>query len=205
LWLRSAARCSNSAQPGTLTTSGQVAHHAGAEERLERQGRAMLLLLALQDDAGAGPAAVWNDALAHTGGTWFGYVADDAFPGRDWLRVAIDALQRKPNTHLLAFNDGKWFGQLAGFGLVRRRWVETIYGGALFHPGYRRHYGDTELTLIARQQHALAYDPHAMLVEIDAVKDLRDVDAADRALFHQRRAEGFDARVQDPRLLSLFD
>jgi predicted outer membrane repeat protein len=104
----------------------------------------------------------------------------------------------------LAFNDGKWFGQLAAFGLVRRSWLQGLYGGALFHPGYNRHYGDTELTLIARQQKRLAYHPHALLIEVDHDKDRRAVDAADRDLFLRRAATGFDNRVVDPALLSSF-
>jgi hypothetical protein len=175
-----------------------------AARLMAQRAGAPMLLMAVQDDTGSGPVAVWNDALSRSTGTWFGYVADDAFPGRQWLRFAQEALARAPSARLLAFNDGKWFGQLAGFGLARRSWVEGLYGGSLFHPGYRQHYGDTELTLIARQQQALAYEPHAMLVEIDAHKDGRPVHAGDRALFLQRQAEGFDGRVQNPDLLKLF-
>lgn len=171
---------------------------------LAQRAGASMLLLAVQDDTRAGPVAIWNDALARSAGAWFGYVADDAFPGRQWLRFARDALARAPAANLLAFNDGKWFGQLAGFGLVRRTWVEGLYGGSLFHPGYRQHYGDTELTLIARQQQALIYEPHAMLVEIDADKDGKAVNPDDRALFLRRQAQGFDGRVHNPDLLKRF-
>lgn len=180
------------------------ARAAACARLLSARAGAPMLLLAVQDDTAVGPMAIWNDALSRTYGTWFGYVADDAFPGRGWLRYALAALQRTPSAKLLAFNDGKWFGQLAGFGLVRRDWAAGLYGGSLFHPAYRHHYGDTELTLIARQQDALAYDPHAMLVEIDARKDERGVHAADRAIFLQRQATGFDGRVSNPALLRLF-
>jgi hypothetical protein len=180
------------------------ARATGAARLLAQRAGASMLLLAVQDDTGSGPVAIWNDALVRSAGTWFGYVADDAFPGRQWLRFARDALARAPAANLLAFNDGKWFGQLAGFGLVRRTWVEGLYGGSLFHPGYRQHYGDTELTLIARQQQTMMYEPHAMLVEIDEQKDRRSVNERDRELFLQRQASGFDERVQDPSLLRLF-
>lgn len=163
-----------------------------------------LQVLAVQDDAGVGPVAIWNLALRRTRGAFFLYVAEDAFAGRLWLRFALQALQAKPQAGLVAFNDGKWFGQLAGFGLVRRSWLLPLYGGDLFFPGYARHYGDTELTLVARQQDALAYHPHAVLVEVDDEKDGKPVDEADRALFRQRAAQGFDGRVVDKGLLASF-
>jgi hypothetical protein len=180
------------------------ARAAACSRILAQRAAAPLLLLAVQDDTAAGPVAIWNDALSHSAGTWFGYVADDAFPGRGWLRIALDALARAPSASLLAFNDGKWYGQLAGFGLVRRQWLEGLYGGRLFHPDYRQHFGDTELTLIAREQRVLAYEPHAMLIEIDARKDGRAVNASDRAVFLRRQMRGFDGRVRDPELLRIF-
>lgn len=175
-----------------------------AARLLAQRAGAPMLLLAIEDDQGVGPVQIWNDALRSTTGNWFAYVADDAFPGRYWLRHARAALARRPEAHLLAFNDGKWFGQLAGFGLVRRQWLQSVYGQALFHTGYRQHYGDTELTLIARQQKCLAYDPHAMLIEVDALKDSRPVHSEDRQLFLERCANGFDGRVSDPALLRQF-
>lgn len=170
---------------------------------LSRAGAA-LQVLAVQDDAGLGPVAIWNLALRRTRGAFVLYVAEDAFAGRLWLRFALQALQAKPRAGLVAFNDGKWFGQLAAFGLVRRAWLLPIYGGDLFFPGYARHYGDTELTLIARQQDALAYHPHAVLVELDHEKDGKAVDEADRTLFKQRAAGKFDGRVTDACLLDAF-
>lgn len=174
-----------------------------AQLMLQRAGAA-LQVLAVQDDAGLGPVAIWNLAVRRTRGAFFIYVAEDAFAGRLWLRFALQALQAKPQAGLVAFNDGKWFGQLAGFGLVRRAWLAPLYGGSLFFPGYVRHYGDTELTLIARQHDALAYHPHAVLVEVDHDKDGKPVDEADRALFRQRAVGRFDGRVTDAGLLSNF-
>lgn len=173
-----------------------------AELMVSRAG-AELTVLAVQDDLGAGPMAIWNCAVGRTRGTFLIYCAEDAFAGRYWLRFALQAMQ-KPGAGLLAFNDGKWFGQLAAFGLVRREWMDTVYGGALFNPDYAQHYGDTELTLIARQQQALVYHPHALLVEVDHAKDKRPVNAADHAMFQSRLSNGFDNRVHDAALLALF-
>jgi hypothetical protein len=181
----------------------RAAAQRAARLMLQRAGAA-LQVLAVQDDAGLGPVAIWNLAAQRTRGAFFIYTAEDAFAGRLWLRFALQALQNKPQAGLVAFNDGKWFGQLAGFGLVRRAWLAPLYGGSLFFPGYARHYGDTELTLIARQQDALAYHPHAVLVEVDHDKDGKPVDETDRALFRQRAAGGFDGRVRDAALLASF-
>lgn len=181
----------------------RAAAKQAAQLMVSRAG-ATLQLLAVQDDLGAGPMAIWNTAIAVTRGELFIYCAEDAFAGRYWLRFALQAMSAQPNAGLLAFNDGKWFGQLAAFGMARRSWLHGVYGGSLFHPGYARHYGDAELTLVARQQQALAYHPHALLVEVDHDKDGRPVDAGDRALFRRRAAQGFDGRVSDPKLLNMF-
>lgn len=173
-----------------------------AELMVSRAG-AELTVLAVQDDLGTGPMAIWNCAVGRTRGRFLIYCAEDAFAGRYWLRFALQAMQ-KPGAGLLAFNDGKWFGQLAAFGLVHREWIEPVYGGLLFYPEYAQHYGDTELTLIARQQKALVYHPHALLIEVDHAKDKRPVNAADHAMFQSRTAAGFDNRVQDPALLAWF-
>lgn len=174
-----------------------------AAELMVARAGAELTVLAVHDDLGAGPMAIWNCAVGLTRGTFLIYCAEDAFAGRYWLRFALQAMQ-KPGAGLLAFNDGKWFGQLAAFGLVRRAWIKTIYGGFLFNPNYAQHYGDTELTLIARQQQVFVYHPHALLVEVDHAKDKRPVNPADHALFQSRVVTGFDNRVHDPALLALF-
>jgi hypothetical protein len=176
----------------------RAAARRAAELMVARAG-ASLVVLAVQDDVREGPVAVWNCALARTRSPFVVYCAEDAFAGRYWLRWALQAMQ-PPTAGLLAFNDGKWFGQLAAFGLVRRTWLQPLYGGLLFHPAYAQHYGDTELTLIAREQQALVYQPNALLVEVDHLKDQRAVNAADHALFQSRAATGFDNRVQSAAL-----
>lgn len=160
-------------------------------------------LLLIEDDAGLGFLAVCNAVFARSRAPFVVYLAQDAFPGRQWLALALHVLQTQ-NKGLLAFNDGKWFGQLAAFGLVRRTWVESVYGNALFHAGYHSHYADTELTLIAQQQGQLAFSPNALLMEIDAAKDGKATRPEDKALFAQRKADGFDGRVQDAALLTKF-
>lgn len=169
-----------------------------------RRAGASCHVLCLEDDARSGPMALMNEVLIRLSANWVVYAAQDAFPGRHWLQCALQAVSATPRARLLAFNDGKWFGQLAGFGMAHREWALGLYGGTLFHPGYRNHYGDVELTLVARQQQALAYHPHALLIEVDPLKDGRPVNEADRQQFSRRAADGFDGRVVDPALLRLF-
>lgn len=171
----------------------QLAARAGAEG----------LLLAVYDEARAGFVAVANRVFRASASAGFGYVAQDAFAGRDWLARGQAALDRDGGG-LLAFNDGKWGGALAAFGLADRGWAAANYGGDLFHPGYRSHYADAELSVLALAAGRHRYDPESLLVEVDWDKEAKGVDAADRALFRARAAAGFDGRVQEPKLLSLF-
>jgi hypothetical protein len=145
-----------------------------------------------------------NAAFLASQSTWFGYVAQDAFAGRRWLALALEALGEQK--HFLGFNDGKWAGALAAFGLGRRSWALQNYpqkANAFFYPQYARHYADAELTLLALQAGVYAYEPNSVLVEVDWDKDSASVDEADRLLFTQRKAAQFDGKVLDPVLLDM--
>ena len=133
----------------------------------------------------------------------FGYLAQDAFGGRRWLRLAVDALDADQKG-LLGFNDGKWQGMLAAFGLGRRTWLEANYGGPLFHPDYTSHYADTELTLLAMAQKQYAHHAHAVLIELDWEKDGKGVNRLDKALFASRKTGWLAERIDNPALLNLF-
>jgi hypothetical protein len=143
-----------------------------------------------------------NLAFQKTHSTHFGYVAQDAFAGRQWLRLAVEALGSE--RVLLGFNDGKWAGALAGFGLAQRAWAQGNYAGSFFYPGYQRHYADAELTLYAMQCGKYAYDANSVLLEVDWHKDQSQVDAADRQLFLERKASSFEGKITHPQLLGLF-
>lgn len=160
-------------------------------------------LLLVEDLEGWGFIRIVNQVFRSTRGRYFGYVAQDAFAGRQWLALALDAL-KPPGKHLFAFNDGKWHGAFAGFGLAERAWAGRNYsGGDFFHSGYRRHYADVELSLLAMSQGAYVHDPRSLLVEVDWAKDDAHVDAQDRALYQARVATGFEGRVQSPELLHM--
>ena len=161
------------------------------------------ILLAIHDTARQGFVSTINLAFAATQSPWFGYRAQDAFAGRNWLALALQKMQSQKEASLLAFNDGKWQGQLASFGLARREWVDKVYSGAFFFQGYQSHFADAELTLVARQQSVYAYEPQSVLMEVDWQKDQASVNDSDRRLFNTRKHTGFGNRVTDPQWLQL--
>ena len=167
-----------------------------------RAGQAFRLLV-VEDDLAQGPTRLLNLVYHQNREPLFIYLAQDVFPSRLWLARAIKAMMEK-KLALLAFNDGKWAGQMAGFGMVRRDWCSKVYGNSLFFSGYQQHFGDAELSLIARHQNVYGYDPNVVMMEVDFNKDKRAVNANDRELFAQRKLSGFDGRVSDPELLGLF-
>lgn len=177
---------------------------ARAAELAVKRSAANGLLLGVHDEQRQGFVRCVNQAFAATRSPWFGYMAQDAFAGRDWLALALQTLHKQRGV-LLAFNDGKWHGALASFGLASRTWAATNYAdGAFFYSGYARHYADTELTLMAKQAGGYVYQPNSVLVEVDWGKDQASVHMSDRVLFQHRAAQGFDGKVTDPSLLGLF-
>ena len=161
------------------------------------------LILAVHDDARDGFIGIANRMFAQTESPWFGYVAQDAYAGRHWLRHALRAFDEAA-AQLIAFNDGKWFGTLAAYGLARRAWAAKNYAGPLFFPAYGRHYADTELSLIAAQQQGLAYVANSVLVEVDWEKDSQPIEEADWKLFQSRASTGFDGKVTSSELRARF-
>jgi len=167
-----------------------------------RAGAVQGLILCVHDDERIGFVAMANQIFRATRSPLVAYVAQDAYAGRAWLERAVQSLA--PHHGLLGFNDGKWFGALAGFGLVRRSWALQNYAGDLFYAQYQQHYEDAELTVIAMQQGAYAYDAESVLIEVDWEKEQKLVHAPDRALYLERAQHGFDGRVMRPELLRLF-
>jgi hypothetical protein len=183
-------------------TNAQFAAQA-AKTMATRAGSAGMIW-AILDAQREGFVKVVNTAFAKSTSPWFGYVAQDAFAGRAWLTLALDALGDQK--HFLGFNDGKWAGALAGFGLARRTWAQQNYpelGHSFFYPQYVSHYADAELTLLALQAGVYAYEPNSVLVEVDWEKDQATVNEDDRAHFAKRKAHGFDGKVQQAVLLDL--
>lgn len=173
-----------------------------AQQLARRAGQASVLLC-VQDIRRVGFIAVANTVFARSRAPYFAYLAQDAFGGRNWLRHGLSTLIEKEGG-LLAFNDGKWGGALAAFGMVERNWALSNYGGDLFHSGYKRHYADVELTLIAMQQRMLRFEPISLVVELDWEKEDRTVAEDDRLLYYKRGQNAFDRKVPNAGLRRLF-
>ena len=167
------------------------------------RGNAEGVVLVVLDSARLGLVHIHNQIFKHTTSAFYAYLAQDAFVGRDWLSLGLASIDQK-GAGLLAFNDGKWQGQLASFGLVRREWASQLYEGSLFFEGYKSHYADTELTLIARDQGRYAYDPNAVAMEVDWNKDKASTHPDDQSLFRHRAKKGFGERVRSIELRGLF-
>ena len=159
-------------------------------------------IIVVNDTLRQGFIKTLNDTAARMSARYVVYLAQDAYPGRNWLRDAYNALERS-GKGLLGFNDGTYKGRIATFGMVRTDWVRSLYGGPIFHPGYNCHGADNELTVIARASDSYVYEPNCTLVEYDPDKDSKPGHKLDAKLFRERFATGFDGLVPMERLRQL--
>ena len=159
-------------------------------------------IIVVNDTLRQGFIRTLNDAAARISACYIVYLAQDAYPGRNWLRDAHDALE-KSGKGLLGFNDGTYKGRIATFGMVRTDWVRSLYGGPIFHPGYDCHGADNELTVIARASDSYVYEPNCTLVEYDPSKESKPGHKLDAKLFRQRFINGFDGLAPLERLRQL--
>jgi len=165
-----------------------------AEEVLRVRANHSGLLVLVEDDERLGFIRVANFVYSRTASPFFGYLAQDAFPGMYWLEQGMKAIMGS-QAGLLAFNEGRFFGTVAAFGLARRAWIATLYRHMLFYPGYRTHCADTELTAIAYAKDQLIFTPNALLVEVDYRKHAKPNDPDDERLYRERLATGFGGLI----------
>jgi len=101
--------------------------------------------------------------------SYYVYGCSDFYPGKGWLKKGFEYIEQ--GYKLVAFNDGRFFGEIATSGLVERKWAEQNYGGDLFHKGYKHHFADKELSVIAHKQNIMGYNPNAVLFEVDLERE----------------------------------
>ena len=169
---------------------------------LSRRAGMSCKILIVHDSRRKGFIKTLNGAALKISTRYIVYLAQDAYPGRDWLLNAYHTLE-KSGKGLLAFNDGKWKGRIASFGMVRTEWVKSLYDGRIFYPGYQSHGADNELTVIARSQNMHEYNPDCTLVEYDPNKDFGGSNPKDKALFQSRFMHGFNGMVPFRKLKKL--
>lgn len=157
-------------------------------------------------------ATVNRAYLENPGYDYYVYVADDVFPGRNWLLQGLKAMHAK-NAGLCIPNDGKWNGEIATFGIVSRPFIENFghtakidgeYVVVPFNQDYKTNYGDMELTVIAKSLNRAVYEPSCVLTEVDFDKENKKGHGDDKLLFERRRRRGFDERVFDQGLLDRY-
>jgi glycosyltransferase involved in cell wall biosynthesis len=163
-------------------------------EVLHRRAQMPCTIIVVMDTLRQGFIKTLNQTAARISARYIVYLAQDAWPGRGWLKCAFDSLE-KSGKGLLAFNDGKWSGHIASFGMVRTSWLRDLYNGDIFYSGYHSHAADNELTVIARVQDMHVYNPECTLVEHDPDKDFGGSNPVDRKLFEKRFFRGFDGLV----------
>lgn len=188
-----------SKQPSVLvvvpTTNVEQAKQAG--EVMKLRAGASFDLMIVEDTKHIGYVKTLNYVAKESKHDVIVYTAQDVLVGQNWLRHALLKMLVE-NAGLVCFHDGKWNGHLASFGAVQMSWCRTVYGGEIFYPGYHSHYGDTELTQIAKSQGRYAYAENAVMLEVDFNKILgkgKGVVKADKDLFKKRKLTNFDGLV----------
>jgi len=161
-------------------------------------------MVVIEDKERQGYAKTANQAVRDNPADYYVYLTDDIFPSRNWLLTAFKTL-KEMKCSLCGFNDGKWGGAIATCGLVSTDWMSKNYQGELFFSGYFGHYNDTELTMLAMNDHLYCYNPEASLIEVDYDKENKSVNPDDLATFNKRKATKFDNRVTDEKLMALYE
>jgi glycosyltransferase involved in cell wall biosynthesis len=189
---------------GTVVVMPSIDTQKGLETAriLVKRAGMKAFVFVVEDTLRQGLIKTLNDTAARLDVKYLVYLAEDAYPGRDWLRSAYLSLEKSGNG-LLGFNDGKWKGRIASFGMIRTEWVKSLYGGPIFYPGYIAHKADNELTVIARALNTYVYEPNSTLVEYDPQKDCGGSNPKDDSLFRERYVRGFDGLVPFESLLEM--
>lgn len=159
--------------------------------------------LIVEDTERSGFITTVNHFFNKEHGDYYVYLAQDVFPGLNWLKIAYDTIKREKKG-LLGFNAGRWHDRLASFGMVSRKFLEEIYKDKLFNDEYKSHFADVELTLIAKEMNQFVYESKAVLFELDE-RMIKPANEEDLKVFNKRRHEHFDGMVNSKYLLEMFN
>lgn len=164
------------------------------------------------DSKKTGYHATCNRVFAREGAfyDYFVFLADDVFPGRNWLLNGLAAMKSQ-QAGLCIPNDGKWEGSIATFSIVETDFINEhgwqspeIPQRLPFNECYKSNFGDMELTIIAKSLDKAVYEPSCVLTEVDFDKDTKPGHHDDRVMFESRRLDGFGGRVKDQQLLDAY-
>jgi hypothetical protein len=182
-WIPNSAVLMDEPKIAVLMPSIDVEKAERTIKQMQRRASFLAEYFILEDKARSGYVATINQGVKNIEADYYIYTAEDAYCGLNWLYHAYYELQ-KTGKNLLAFNDGKNEGKLATFGMISKEYLQKYYGGNLFFDKYCSHYGDTELTMMALADNELAYNPHAMMIEVDYNKHAAN--QLDKILYNQR-------------------
>ncbi|MFI2810121.1 glycosyltransferase [Microbulbifer sp. JSM ZJ756] len=172
-----------------------------AEIMLSRAGIDCSVVIVM-DDIRKGFIATLNQAARKIDSRFICYVAQDAFPGRNWLNEAYAALENS-GKGVLGFNDGKWKGRIAAFGMVRKRWVRKFYDDEILASSYRSHKADNEITVLAKLDNNYVYCSDSVLLEVDYRKDAGGSNLYDDQIFAERFNSYFGGRFEADKVEAL--
>lgn len=164
-----------------------------AEALVRRAGMKCTVVIAV-DSVRQGFIKTLNDASMLSNARYIIYLAEDAFPGRDWLRIAYNSIEES-GKGLLGFNDGKWHGRIASFGMIRKSWIQKFYNQELLSSAYKSHKADNEITVLAKADNMYIYEPDSLLAENDFGKDFKGSNKDDDAIFERRFLSGFEGSI----------
>lgn len=182
-WIPNGAVLHNAKKIAVLMPSIDVEKAERTIKQMQSRASFLAEYFILEDKARSGYMATINQGVKNIEADYYIYTAEDAYCGKNWLYHAYYELQ-KTDKNFLAFNDGKNEGKLATFGMISKEYLQKHYGGNLFFEGYHSHYGDTELTMLALADNELAYNPHALMIEVDYNK--KKVNQLDKIMYNQR-------------------
>lgn len=151
-----------------------------------------------------GWVAMINKMVKENPARYYLYAADDVFPGRNFLKIAMQTM-KESKAKLVCLNDGKFYGATASFAIVDYEWIKNIYNGNLLNPIYKSHYSDPEISLIAMAQKVYAYSPDSLFIEVTYDKDgqvRKPNNKQDKENFDLRKKTFLDGLVTDINLLN---
>jgi len=178
----------NSSMISVIMPTTDITQAILSARRMKDNAGIPMRMIIVQDNISQGYIKTLNMATSMLASEFIAYVAQDSLSGKNWLKLAYDALISQQKS-LCAFNDGKYEGKLASFGLVKKSFCERLYGeGHIFYPGYHSHRADDELTLYARLNKQISYVPQAIMLEVDYRLD-RPLNPNDVELFKIRKKQ----------------
>jgi hypothetical protein len=147
------------------------------------------------DINGIGCPQMVNQLVSQTSGENICFLGDDTLPEKDFLKNALNAMDRMPDGWgLVALNDGSGRPQTASHFLAARKLLPHLENGELFYTGYRHGYGDNELSEIAQAMGRYCFAEDAKIKHVHPIHGTAEYDE------YYERAYNNDTFLHDQQL-----